>query len=96
MLQNIEWGVKGLLLCWTGPPPGVPGIRKAVKKQVGDAYIRCEQNFSLLFSIVISLLLLVQFYVCCIVNPKAMNTVAHLGPHLQCRSSTKSTLFIIA
>ena len=45
-IRNVEKGVEGLLVRWTGPSPqGVPGIRNEVKNQVGSAYIWCEQKF---------------------------------------------------
>ena len=82
--------------CFVGPdppPPGVPGIRKAVKKQVGGAYIRCEQNFC---SPILHYFFTSSLCTVLCMLYRAMNTVAHFGPHLQCRSSTKSTSFIVA
>ena len=67
---NVEWGVEGLLVHCTATPyppptphhPVVPGIRKAVKTKLA-AHIYAVSGISdLLFSIVISLLLLVQLH----------------------------------
>ena len=44
-LRNVELEVKGLLLRWIGSPPPRGPWHKAVKNQVGSAYIQCEQNF---------------------------------------------------
>ena len=69
-----------------------PGTRKMVKKNKLAVHIYAVIRINaLLFYIVISLLLLVKFYAHCIVNPRAMNSVAHLGLCLGCRSRAKST-----
>ena len=53
-LRNVELGVEGLLVRWTGspPPPEVPGVRKAVKNKLVPPTAICLTPYSAAWSMI--------------------------------------------